>query len=179
MQVRLFTAAILMGMSLASAAPEPGDLPLSLPYALKASVPFLMLPTALDDGDDVLLVDLLLFGAMTVPNSMTLYNAWAGNPRQARFWRKTTFALDLGMTAGMLGYGLYGMSKLDDDGPDGFESLGMGLVILACIPAAAITLLDLIPFSAEQNVGITAAPILVPGAKGPEAGAFAAIQVRF
>jgi hypothetical protein len=168
----------ILGVTLASATNRPGDLALSAPYALKAAAPFLLLPTALDDGDDVLLVDLLLFGALTVPNSLTLYHAWSGHAPQTAFWRKTTFVVDLAAAVGIAGYALHGLATLDNDGPGGFEGLGMSLVLLSSIPVGLVALLDLIPFSTE-HAHLSASPLLVPGDSGVEAGALAALRITF
>ena len=65
------------------------DVSLSALYLGKASVPFWLLPMALDDGDMVLWMDIGLFTMLTVPASGVLYHRWIGNPDKVRLWQKS------------------------------------------------------------------------------------------
>ncbi len=113
--MRLLCLSLLITVSLSRAA-DGGDILLDGYYLGKASIPFWMLPTALDDGDDVLKVDLGLMAVLTVPATGVLIQHWFGDPESIRLWRKINFAVDLTLAGGGVAYGLWTMTQSDPGG---------------------------------------------------------------
>lgn len=145
---------ILLGLARAEASTS-RDALLSGYYLGKASVPFFLLPEALDDGDKVLLLDAGLFAVLTVPATGLLFQRWIGNEDDVQFWRKLNFGMDMALAGGFGLFGIYRMTQPDPnpDGPSRYinNKAGGFLIVLASGLYAGISTLELIPFASESG----------------------------
>ena len=126
------------------------DVLLSGYYLGKASLPFFLLPTAIEDGDMVLLTDLGLFATLTAPATGVLYSRWLGDQDKIALWRKINFGVDLALAGGGAAYSIWLMVGSKND-PDGYSGLAGFIGLVASAAYATTCLADLIPFSTETK----------------------------
>lgn len=155
----IFILALVAGIARADGS-SAKDVLLSSYYVGKASVPFFILPEALDDGDMVLLLDLGLFAVMTVPASGVLFQRWIGSEEHVGFWRKINLGTDLALAGGVALYGLYEWSKYEPDPYHSYDFNVGGLYILASALYGLVSLAEMIPFSSESHFAVQ--PIFSP-----------------
>ncbi len=139
------------------------DISLSTLYLGKASVPFWILPAAVEDGDMLLWTDLGLFTVLTAPAAGVLYHRWIGNPEKVVLWRKINRVTDLSLA---LGGAAFGVARMFTPDPQGGERIignktGGVLILLMSAMYGSISLLEKIPFSveAERSARISVQPL--------------------
>lgn len=132
---------------------EGRDFFLSSPYALKAAVPLLLIPAAINEPD-MLPFEIALLGALTFPNAMTLGNLYGGDAEGTRRWRKTVFWCDAALATAAAGMGTYliASSRLGKSSAAKDEDAVAGAFLLGlyAVPLTGFSLLDRLPFHMES-----------------------------
>lgn len=125
---------------------EGRDVLLSVPYGLKATLPLLLLPGALDHPES-LPFHAVTLGAITLPNAMTLRKVFTADAEGARQWRNVVFWCDLGLAVTAAGLGSYLLATAEE----GNDHARAGAFVLGfySAPLLGLALLDRLPFRME------------------------------
>lgn len=156
------------------AGPPGHDVLLGSAYGVKAAIPLALIPglASLEPphGERYapLAIGAGLVAGMTVPNSMVLIEAAAGNAEGVERWRKITFWSDATMATAAAGMGSYALADLafglSED--NGWAGIGSAVFFAAAVQMALFAYWDTKPFDIEAKHGLSVSTGLVPMAGG-------------
>ena len=124
-----------------------GDVFKTVPLVVKTGVGFGFVPEAFNDSSAIAPAA-VLFGLMSVPNAVLLYNVYTGNPEGTRRWRRITFVTDTVLAVTALTVGIVLVSGAAGGNWDGLIG---GIAIAFSIPIAGFAVLDIFPYSFEPE----------------------------
>lgn len=124
-----------------------GDVLKTVPLVVKTGLGVAFIPEAFNDASAIAPAA-VLFGLMSVPNAVLLYNVYTQNPERTRLWRRITVVTDTVLAVTALTYGIVLASGVTGGSWDGVIG---GLTIAFSIPIAGFAVLDLFPYSFEPE----------------------------
>lgn len=124
-----------------------GDVLKTVPLVVKTGLGVGFIPEAFNDSSAIAPAA-VLFGLMSVPNAVLLYNVYTGNPEGTRRWRRITFVTDTVLAVTALTVGIVLVSGVTGGSWDGVIG---GLSIAFSVPIAGFAVLDLFPYSFEPE----------------------------
>ncbi len=146
-RIAVISCVVIVGSVASAHSLTVGDVFKTVPLVVKTALGVGFIPEAFKDSSAIAPAA-VLFGLLSVPNAVLLYNVYTQNPERTRMWRRVTVVADTIVAVAALTYGVVLVSGVTGGSWDGVIG---GLAIAISIPIGGFAVLDLFPYSFEPE----------------------------